>query len=286
MIRQHLSLRLFVLLLPSVLLLVPLPSPARGATELKSLRIGNSDHNARRPQANTWLAAQDAPKSHPAPFGDIKDLQLARPEDKEDAPSTPPPAGAIVLFNGKDLDGWVKIDRTTKADWEVLSGGVLQVKKGNIITKKTFDGHFKLHVEFRVPYLPDAKGQRRGNSGIYLQGRYEVQVLDSYGLKSQINDCGAIYSIAVPRVNACKAPTVWQSYDIEFQSPRCQDGKKVKLGVLSVAQNGVTIHDHVELTKDNTTAGLGGDPCEPGPIMLQDHGSPVQFRNIWLLPLE
>ena len=93
------------------------------------------------------------------------------------------------------------------------------------MTKQKFDGKFKLHVEFRVPYMPKATGQGRGNSGVYLQGRYEVQVLDSYGLKSQDNDCGGIYSVAAPLVNACKAPTVWQTYDIDFHAPECEDGK-------------------------------------------------------------
>ena len=139
---------------------------------------------------------------------------------------------------------------------------------------------------FRVPYLPKEKGQARGNSGVYVQGRYEVQVLDSYGLESKIDDCGAIYGIAAPKVNACKAPTVWQSYDIEFTTPECKDGKKVENARMTVHQNGVKIHDNVEITKDNTTAGLGDDVCKPGPIMLQDHGSPVQFRNIWVLPLK
>ena len=162
----------------------------------------------------------------------------------------------------------------------------MEVKGGNIITKQAFDGSFKLHVEFRVPYMPQAKGQGRGNSGVYVQGRYEVQVLDSYGLDSKDNDCGGIYSVAKPLVNACKAPTVWQSYDIEFHSPKCTDGKKTEPARITVLHNGVKIHDNVKIDKDNTTAGLGGDPCKPGPIMLQDHGNPVQFRNIWLAPIK
>src|SRR5205085_8402964 len=128
-------------------------------------------------------------------------------------------------------------------------------------------------------------GQGRGNSGVYVQGRYEVQVLDSYGLKSQNNDCGAIYGVAAPKVNACKAPTIWQSYDITFQAPKCENGKKVAPATITVFHNGILIHDNQAITVDNTTAGMGGDPCIPGPIMLQDHGNPVQYRNIWLLPL-
>jgi hypothetical protein len=219
-----------------------------------------------------------------AQYGSISDLKLNKPEDKVDAKGEPPPKGAIILFDGKNLDNWTTLDGKGNATWKLLEDGIMQVNKGNIMTKDTFDGSFKLHVEFRVPYLPDKKGQERGNSGVYVQGRYEVQVLDSYGLKSKYDDCGAIYEVAAPKVNACKAPTIWQTYDIEFTSPKCKDGKKVENGRMTVYHNGIQIHDNVEITKDNTRAGLGGEACKPGPIMLQDHGSPVQFRNIWLLP--
>jgi hypothetical protein len=220
----------------------------------------------------------------PAQYGDIGDLKLNKPEDKENAKSIAPPQGAIILFDGKTLDGWTTLDGKGKAPWKLLDDGIMQVNKENIMTKDKFDGSFKLHVEFRVPYLPDKKGQERGNSGVYVQGRYEVQVLDSYGLKSKYDDCGAIYEVAAPKVNACKAPTVWQTYDIEFTAPKCKDDKKVENARMTVYHNGIKIHDNVEITKDNTRAGMGGDVCKPGPIMLQDHGSPVQFRNIWLLP--
>jgi hypothetical protein len=220
-----------------------------------------------------------------AQYGDISDLKLAKAEDKVDVKSTPPPKNAIVLFDGKNLDSWVKTDGKSKPTWKLLEGGIMQVNGGNIITKEKFTGNFKLHVEFRVPYLPDKKGQARGNSGVYVQGRYEVQILDSYGLDSKDNDCGGIYGIAAPKVNACKAPTIWQSYDIEFHAPLCEDGKKKEAARMTVHHNGVLIHDNVKITSDNTTAGLGGDVCQPGPIMLQDHGNPVQFRNIWLLPI-
>jgi hypothetical protein len=219
-----------------------------------------------------------------AQYGDISGLKLNKPEDKEDVKSVPAPKGAVVLFDGKGLEGWLKTDGKTPAEWKLLEGGVMQVGKGNIITKEKFDGSFKLHVEFRVPYMPEAKGQARGNSGVYVQGHYEVQVLDSYGLESKADDCGAIYEVAAPKVNACKAPTVWQSYDIEFTAPKCVDGKRTEWARMTVYHNGVKIHDNVEVNKENTRAGLGGDVCTPGPIMLQDHGNPVQFRNIWLLP--
>jgi hypothetical protein len=109
-----------------------------------------------------------------------------------------------------------------------------------------------------------------------------------------MNDCGGIYTVGAPLVNVCKAPTIWQSYDITFESPRCEGGKAVEPGVMTVYHNGTLIHDKQRLVtkKDgqetivtNTTAGLGGDVCQPGPILLQDHGNPVQYRNVWLLPL-
>src|SRR5260370_20989162 len=222
-----------------------------------------------------------------AQYGDISDLKIVKAEDKVDVKSTPAPEGAVILFDGKSLDGWVKRDGHEKPGWKILEGGILQVERSSdIVTRQKFDGSFKLHVEFRVPYLPKATGQGRGNSGVYLQGRYEVQILDSYGLDSKDNDCGAIYEVAAPLVNACKAPTVWQSYDIEFHSPKCENGKKIEPARLTVHQNGTKIHDQVKITKDNTRAGLGGDPCHPGPILLQDHGNPVQFRNIWLVPIK
>lgn len=218
------------------------------------------------------------------PYGDISGVKLLKPEDKVDMKSVPPPAGAIVLFEGKSLDNWLKRGSKEPAGWQLLEGGIMQVNKtGDIVSKQTFDYKLKLHVEFRVPYMPKAKGQGKGNSGVYLQGRYEVQILDSYGLESKNDDCGAIYSIAAPLVNACKAPTVWQSYDIDFTPPICENGKKTAPARMTVFHNGVIVHDNVKITRDNTTAGMGGDVCTPGPIMLQDHGSPVQFRNVWLI---
>lgn len=220
------------------------------------------------------------------PYGSIADLKLLKPEDGQDQKSVPAPKGAVVLFDGKSLDNWTHKDGKKPAHWKLVDGGAMQVPGGGgIITKQKFDGKFLLHVEFRVPYMPKASGQGRGNSGVYVQGRYEVQVLDSYGLKSKDNDCGGIYSVAAPLVNACKAPTVWQSYDIEFTSPVCENGKKVKPARITVHHNGVVIHKDREIPKDVTTAGIASDPCTPGPVYLQDHGNPVQYRNIWLLPL-
>jgi len=214
-------------------------------------------------------------------------FKAAKPADLEDAKSTPAPTGAVVLFDGKTADAWEKKDGKAKVEWKIAAGAMEGVKgHGDIVTKEKFGGKFKLHVEFRVPYEPGNGGQGRGNSGVYLQGRYEVQILDSYGLKSGKNDCAAIYDIFPPKENVCKAPTVWQSYDIEFAAPAFADGKKTEPTRMTVIHNGVKVHDDVKVEKDNTTAGMGGDPSKPGPILLQDHGHPVQFRNIWLLPLK
>jgi hypothetical protein len=220
-----------------------------------------------------------------AQYGSIADVKVAKPEDKQDVPATPPPAGAIVLFDGKSFEQFEK-QGGGKPEWELKEGGAAQVKGGSLVTKMKFNEPIRLHVEFRTPYLPDQSGQGRGNSGVYLQGRYEVQVLDSYGIpheKYQMNDCGSIYGVAIAKHNACKAPTVWQAYDIDFTPPKFDGDKKVAAGRITVVQNGVKIHDDQEITVDNTTSGMGGDPKTPGPIMFQDHGNPVQYRNIWVM---
>ncbi len=210
-------------------------------------------------------------------------LKVANPEDRKDATSTPPPKGAIVLFDGKNLDAWTKKDGKP-AEWKIIDGVMEGFKgHGDIVTKEKFGGDFKLHVEFRVPYEPNNSGQGRGNSGVYVQGRYEVQILDSYGLKSKNNDCAAIYEVHAPSENACKAPTVWQSYDIEFTAPKFEGKKKTEPARFTVTHNGVKVHDNVACDKNVTRAGMATDPSTPGPILLQDHGHPVQYRNIWLL---
>jgi hypothetical protein len=230
-----------------------------------------------------FLAASAAP----AQWTLDADFKAAKPEDLQDVKPTPPPDGAVVLFDGKSVDKWVKKDGKSKVEWKLADGAMEGVKgHGDIVTRDTFAGRFKLHVEFRVPYEPKATGQGRGNSGVYVQGRYEIQVLDSYGLQSKNNDCAAIYEVAAPSRNVCKAPTVWQSYDIEFTAPKFDGKKKTEPTVMTVYHNGVKVHDAVKVPVDNTRAGMGGDPATPGPILLQDHGHPVQYRNIWLLPLK
>jgi hypothetical protein len=192
-----------------------------------------------------------------------------------------PPEGAIVLLGDK-FEGWVKKDGKTPASWP-FADGILTVGRGDIMTRKTF-GSFELHVEFNVPYMPHARGQGRGNSGVYLTGNHELQVLDSYGLKSKDNDCGAIYKQVAPAVNACKPPLQWQTYDVIFHKAEIRDGKITKKARVTVSQNGIKIIDDAEISP--TPGGAGIPEGQDGPILLQDHGNPVEYRNIWIKPLD
>lgn len=180
------------------------------------------------------------------------------------------PEGAVVLFDGSSTDGW---EKGRLAPDSLLMQGTTSKGKFQNCT---------LHIEFRLPYMPKARGQGRANSGCYLQGRYEVQVLDSFGLKGLQNECGGIYSIKAPDENMCFPPLAWQTYDIDFTPAEYADGKKVKDGTMTVRHNGVVVHKDVKLTHATTAAPVKEGP-EPGPIYLQDHGSPVRYRNIWLV---
>ncbi|HET6247574.1 MAG TPA: DUF1080 domain-containing protein [Tepidisphaeraceae bacterium] len=224
----------------------------------------------------------------PGPYAGTGDLKIDKPEDKVDVKPVPAPEGAIVLFNGKDVADWVSNNGGKECPWQVVDG-VLQCKpgSGDILSKHQFEGAYKLHIEFRVPYEPKNEGQGRGNSGVYMNSHWEVQVLDSYHNPTYADGaCGAIYTIEPPKENAAKAPTIWQSYDIEFHPAKCENGKVVERPTATVIWNGVKVHDNTKLTKDSTTSGNGGDICKPGPLKLQDHGHPVQFRNIWTEPLK
>jgi Domain of Unknown Function (DUF1080) len=192
-----------------------------------------------------------------------------------------PDSTAVVLFNGENLEGWV--GRNGKpAEW-AATNGFFTVGKGDIKTTKTF-GDFQLHAEFNIPYMPHAKGQGRGNSGIYLDGIYELQVLDSYGLKLQSNDCGAIYQQIIPSVNACKPPLQWQYYDVTFHKAVVEDGKVVKKARLTVVHNGIKTIDDKEINP--TPGGIDLKAGNDGPILLQDHGNAVEYRNLWIKPIK
>jgi hypothetical protein len=180
------------------------------------------------------------------------------------------PEGAIVLFDGSSADNFENGKMTE--DGLLLPG----------CTSKEKLGSGKLHIEFRVPFKPDARDQARGNSGIFVQGRYEVQVLDSFGLEEADNGCGAIYSLKAPEQNMCYPPGAWQTYDIDFTAAEYQDGKKVKDPVITVRQNGVAIDRKTPLPQASPGAPVAVGE-EPGPINLQDHGNPVRYRNIWFV---
>lgn len=169
--------------------------------------------------------------------------------------------------------------------WRLVDNRAMEIRPhtGSIITRRKFS-HFKLHLEFRTPFMPDARGQGRGNSGVYLLGRYEVQVLDSYGLEGEDNECGGIYKVARPRVNMCAPPMQWQSYDMTFHAPQFDGGRKTANARLTVVHNGVIIHRDLEVPGP-TFGGASTDEVKQGGILLQDHGNPVQYRNIWLTEL-
>jgi hypothetical protein len=207
-----------------------------------------------------------------------------------------PPKGAIVLFDGKDLSGWTTRDGKP-ALWKVEEGFVEIVSgKGDIMTKEKFGPDFKLHVEFWLPKMPpDVKGQARANSGVYLQGRYEIQVLDSYMNDTYANgSVGALYGIIAPdkaaQEKAIKPPEQWNTYDITFHAPRVDEvGKVTEKGRVTVVLNGVTIIDNGAFDK-NTGGELDKKLGTPGPVLLQDHhnkggGPNVRYRNIWIQPL-
>lgn len=183
-----------------------------------------------------------------------------------------PPEGAVVLFDGTSPDAF---EGARVTDDGLLMQGV---------TSKQKFGDCTLHLEFRTPFMPAAAGQARGNSGCYLQGRYEVQILDSYGLEGKDNECGGIYSVRNPSVNMCLPPLAWQTYDIEYVAARYDAAStKTANAKITVRHNGVLIHENVELPHGTTAAPVAEGP-EDGPLFLQDHGNPVRFRNIWLLP--
>jgi hypothetical protein len=183
-----------------------------------------------------------------------------------------PPEGALVLFDGSDTEhfenGRLSEDKVLKA------GGTTKGKFQN----------FTLHIEFRTPFMPSAKGQERGNSGVYLQGRYEIQILDSFGLEAQKDSCGAIYSVAAPNIEMSYPPLCWQTYDIDFTAAHFdQTGKKTESARVTVKQNGVLVHDHVKIPNATPGGLLEAESPEPGPLYFQDHGCPVEFRNVWIV---
>lgn len=202
------------------------------------------------------------------------------------------PSDAIVLFDGKDLANWVD-EKGAPSKWIVRDGYMESVKGAGYAVSRQQFGSCQLHVEFATPSLVSGTGQGRGNSGVFLQGNYEIQVLDSYENKTYPDgQCGALYGRAVPLVNACCKPGQWQAYDVVYHRPTFDNAGKVsRKAVFTVFQNGVLIQDNVAL--EGGTGWNGPHAVtdyvshgDKGSLMLQDHNNPVRFRNIWIRELK
>lgn len=202
-----------------------------------------------------------------------------RPPVVDPGDSAKPPSDAVVLFGGDNLEAWVGGDR-----WKIE--GEAAVAAGGTITTKQKFGDCQLHVEFATPEKAEGEGQERGNSGIYLMNRYEVQILDSYDNETYYDgQCGAIYKQQPPTVNASRQPGQWQTLDILFTAPRFNaDGTVLKPAYITVLHNGVLIHNHVEIqgTTSYYSAPAYEQHEETEPLLIQFHGNPVRFRNIWI----
>lgn len=227
--------------------------------------------------------AQDEPKP--------EDTEVWEPEPEVVTPGKQegPPSDALVLFDGTGFDQW-ESEEGGEAKWE-LEDGVMTVKAGtgNIQTRQEFTD-FQLHIEWRTPAKVKGEGQGRGNSGIFMQGRYELQVLDSYENRTYSNgQAASIYKDGIPLVNACLPPGEWQTYDVIYTAPRFNDDGSVKSKArITVLHNGVLVQNNFEIA--GLTLYIGEHHYEdgghgPGPIKLQDHGNPVSYRNIWIREL-
>ena len=235
--------------------------------------------------AITWMAM-------PA-CAEIIDPKLTEVWEPEPAVVTPgegsaPPSDAIVLFDGSDLSAW-QSKNGRDAEWSVADGAMTVVRKtGDIQTRQGF-GDVQLHIEWRTPDVVEGKGQGRGNSGVFLQGLYEVQVLDSYSNRTYSNgQAASLYKQHIPLVNASRGPGEWQVYDIVYRAPHFnEDGSLGSPAFVTVIHNGVLVQNHVELKGPTVYRGHPEYEAHADklPLMLQDHGNPVSYRNIWIREL-
>ena len=222
------------------------------------------------------LEGSITPKGKPAVSFALKRADKASP-----TLGAAPPEGAIALFDGANLDQW----RRDPEGWCIQPDGSMQVCSSNLRTKEELGGGL-YHIEFMTPYMPEAREQARGNSGVYLMGRYEVQVLDSFGWQPAWDFCGGIYKVAVPLADATYPPLTWQTYDITLTPAQFDAaGAKTANARITVVHNGITVHDTLELPRP-TPGGVSGDDALAGPLLLQDHNDDVKFRNIWFKPAE
>lgn len=203
-------------------------------------------------------------------------------------PTATAPSDALVLFDGKDLSKWKSSGKNSDPQWTVADGAfTVKAGTGDIQTKDEFE-NYQLHIEFRTPSEVKGNSQGRGNSGIFMQGVYELQVLDSYENPTYSNgQAGALYKRAMPLVNASRRPGEWQVYDVVYTAPRFnKDSMILSPAYVTVLHNGVVIQNHTSLA--GTTPYIGAPQNQvhgKGPIRLQDHGNPVSFRNVWIREL-
>ncbi len=254
------------------------------------------------------FGCKEATKTESTSASKIDSLELVKHQEKEPTkpeeteiwePKPPKikidqngvPSDAIVLFNGKNMDEWIVAEDSTAAKWTLNNDGSMTVKSGSgsLQTKRNF-GDIQLHLEWKSPTKIVGEGQSRANSGVFIQQRYEVQILDNNDNDTYVNgQVGSIYKQSIPAVNASVPTGEWNSYDIIFHGPEFDNnGKKVKSGTMTVLHNGVLIHDHFKI--QGAVAYIGwpkNDPHGDAPIILQDHndGSKPSFRNIWVRKL-
>jgi len=246
---------------------------------------GKRKYIAQKPEEFSATAAFP-PKGHAPHSGVVSDGKLtlktpsgpaepAKVQRKSPTLGKQAPDGAIVLFDGKDTAEWNR-GRLDKEN------GILNTDGGDVVSKRKFN-NYTMHIEFMLPYRPDARGQGRGNSGFYQVDHYEAQILDSFGLEGKNNETGGIYTKSNPKVNMCLPPLQWQTYDVDFTNAIADEkGKKVKNARVTLRLNGVVVQDDLEIT--GPTGGGRSEPeATPGPIKLQGHGNPLQFRNIWIV---
>jgi hypothetical protein len=235
-----------------------------------------------------FLVSQNVPRADGLTRWKISDRSRPLPPVVTPGAAGTPPSDAIVLFDGKDLSQW-ESNKGGPPGWKLVNGAIELVPgSGDIRTKKAF-GDCQLHIEWAEPNPPHGKDQGRGNSGVYLMSRYELQVLDSYQNETYADgQAGAVYAQTPPLVNACRPPGEWQTYNIVWHGPHfARDGKVLRPARITVFQNGVLVQDNTELT--GPTDYMHRPPYAPHPpkmpLLLQDHDQPVRFRNIWIREL-
>ena len=268
---KHTSLLLTILLVAGAAHAADKKSPAVGYTDTPKLPSGWCVHDIARPQPKAVLPAAQVGQA---------------------------PSDAIVLFDGTDLSDWIGTKQDDKkkkrynpegqALWAVANGYMQCTPTGNIHTKRGF-GDCQLHIEWQSENPPKGSSQGRGNSGVFLMGRYEIQVLDCYNNRTYADgSAGAVYGQTPPLVNACKKPGEWQAYDIVFQAPRFDGDKMVSPAYITVFLNGVLVQHKTEIIGPTNHKKLPvvAPHAKKLPITLQDHNNPTRFRNIWIRELE